>query len=355
MERKVASKSNKQANKASRAQRGPRGQPRISTSMARGVTTTVIRHREFATDIYGQALFTNVGYAINPGKSNIFPWLSTVALSYERYRFRRLVFEFRSMYGSAVASTNATLGTVVMAMNYDVADASFVNKAQMESYEGSVSAAPNMNQRFVADVSPQRAAVREYYTRAQNAVIAGTDARFFDIGSFQIATVGQQATAVVGELWIDYEVELIQPRVPVPIGSNVPTWKGTITPTTGSLFAAATPAAATTLQIATPTLQRLQIYQPGRYVIVLRIAMPPGQSATYGAGSVTSSSASNTVNPGSSFGVYTSGDGTSSWAQMTSVDVVDVTGYFAWTNVVLTTGASAADLLITQISQVIPY
>jgi hypothetical protein len=43
------------------------------------------------------------------------------------------------------------------------------------------------------------------------------------LGNFQIATVGMQAAAVIGELWCTYDVELIKPKLPDAFSSSAPT------------------------------------------------------------------------------------------------------------------------------------
>jgi hypothetical protein len=40
----------------------------------------------------------------------MFPWLSNIAQNFESYKLRGLVFEFKSMSGDALTSTNTALG-----------------------------------------------------------------------------------------------------------------------------------------------------------------------------------------------------------------------------------------------------
>jgi len=63
-------------------------------------------------------------------------------------------------------------------------------------------------------------ALSNMYVRS-GSVPAGADQRFYDLGNFQIATVGMQAGAVIGELWCSYNVKLLKPKLPTPLGANL--------------------------------------------------------------------------------------------------------------------------------------
>lgn len=63
-----------------------------------GGKTTIIRNREYITDIIGPSsgglptLFNNTVFSLNPGIATTFPWLSAIASSYDTYKFHGLVF-----------------------------------------------------------------------------------------------------------------------------------------------------------------------------------------------------------------------------------------------------------------------
>jgi hypothetical protein len=171
-----------------------------------------ILHREYVCDISSVgAAFNLLVFAINPTNINLFPWLAQIAVQFESYRFRGLVFEFKTTSATAVASTNTALGTVILATQYNIDDPGFTNKLQMEQYEYAVSSVP-----FMSCIHPVECArgsgVLDYlytYLSAQG------DARMTTFGQFNIATVGQQAAANIGELWVSYDIELCKPRLGV--------------------------------------------------------------------------------------------------------------------------------------------
>lgn len=180
-----------------------------------------VRHREFLGDVISSSTigaFSLQSYPINPGLNRSFPWLSSVCgASFQQYRLNGMVFEYRSMSADALNSTNTALGSVVMATDYDSADASFTNKQQMENTEFGVSCKPSSCMIHGIECARSQTSVNELYIRAF-AVPTGKDPRLYDMGNFQIATVGCQAASVnLGELWVSYDVSLIKSIEQVPL------------------------------------------------------------------------------------------------------------------------------------------
>ncbi len=192
--------------------------PRVSSERA---NVRVISHREFVGNIRTSLEFVTTRYAVNPGLPVSFPWLSTVAPSFERYRFRKLRYYFRTTSATAVASTNTALGVVGLVMNYDTADAAFFNKVQAESYEGAVSTVPCRDVSLSVDCRLSRGTVRNLFVRTAALAPAQGDLHLYDSGTLTVFTDGAQQSAVCGELWAEYEIELYQPRIPIPFGAEV--------------------------------------------------------------------------------------------------------------------------------------
>lgn len=176
----------------------------------------IVRHREFITDIAGTTAFTNQSFAINPGLGSTFPWLANIAGSFEEYAIRGMVFEFKSLSSDSVLSsaTNSALGAVVMATEYNVLNPSFTTKSAMENYDFANSAKPSVS--FIHPVECKRrlTPLGELFVRSSpNTSNLVGDQRMYDLGNFQIATVGQQANGgVLGELWCSYEIEFFKAK-----------------------------------------------------------------------------------------------------------------------------------------------
>lgn len=182
----------------------------------------VVRHREYIMDIAGSQSFTIDQLSINPGLVSSFPWLSTIASSFEEYRLRGLIYEFKSMSSDAVLSsgTNSALGTVIMATQYNSLMPIFPDKKTMENYEFANSSKPSCS--FVHPVECKQSInpVQELYVRTGTPTTG--DLRLYDLGAFYIATQGQQADGgIIGELWATFEVEFFKPKLINALGYNL--------------------------------------------------------------------------------------------------------------------------------------
>nr|AQU11732.1 capsid protein [Cruciviridae sp.] len=175
----------------------------------------IVRHREYIGDVYASTAFALTSYPINPGLIGTFPWLSQSADSYEQYKMRGLVFEFKSMSSDAVLSTasSSALGTVIFSTQYNALDTPFTDKRTMENYEFATSCKPSVSMLHPVECKASQTANVDYYIR--NAPASG-DQRLYDLGVFSVAVQGMQGAAsnqVIGELWATFEVELLKPKL----------------------------------------------------------------------------------------------------------------------------------------------
>lgn len=182
----------------------------------------IIRHREYLQDIDASTPFSLLTLPINPGQISTFPWLSSIAAHFEQYKFRGLLFEFKSLSSDSVLSTatSSALGSIVMATQYNALSPPFPNKFVMENYEFANSSKPSIS--FIHPVECKRTdtTIVELYTRT-GAPQVNSDLRLYDLGNFSIAAVGMQATSgVAGELWCTYEVEFLKPKIENPTNAT---------------------------------------------------------------------------------------------------------------------------------------
>lgn len=181
----------------------PTGSPSVKNSKE-GCTIT---HREYLFDVQR----TNNNFVVdtvivNPGVSNSFPWLAQIAGRYESYTFERLDYIFQPM----VPTTQA--GTVMMAIDFDAADAAPNNKQTLMAFAGANRAAPWQPFRISASRIDRKKMVSERYVRS--ATIADTDIKTYDMGNLFIATVGTgSATVTLGELYVEYTVRFRTPQI----------------------------------------------------------------------------------------------------------------------------------------------
>jgi len=198
----------------------------VRNEVPRSISTPegmVVTHREYCFDVRSDNVFVVSRFdPINPGNSEMFPWLSGIATRFESYTFDYLRFIFQPMSGSGGS------GVVLMAIDYDAADDRPDTKAQMMSYEGAVRSSiwspctldcpkkslNKIEKKFVLDHSPK----------------PNTDIRLYNVGSLIIATDGVNSADVNGELYVEYKVRLQTPQTEVNASGLLITWIAATTP-----------------------------------------------------------------------------------------------------------------------------
>lgn len=204
-----------------------RGPPSVHNGSDR---TNVIRNKEFICNIVTGAAntFNLQSFSINPGIQSTFPWLSQVAANYQQYEWEGLLFEFRSTSADSLNSTNTALGTVILATDYDATDdvtRTFQNKQMMMNHEFSQSCKQSCSVLHPVECKPTLNPLTVYNVRTGVEPI-NADTRFCDVGTFCIATDGQQAANItIGELWVTYQVRFLKPQALSLIGGEVLAWK----------------------------------------------------------------------------------------------------------------------------------
>lgn len=179
--------------------------------------STRVRHREFVMDVTMNATpaaFRNTSYVIQPSNATLFPWLSSLAQNYQQYRLHGCVFVFKSTTSDYSAA--GALGKVAMATNYNVRDSDFINMQELENAEFSVSGKPSLSRVHPIECAPNNGVPLVKWVRDAQYDASGGDDRLYDVGKFQFATSGLPsgtANAVIGELWISYDIEFFKPII----------------------------------------------------------------------------------------------------------------------------------------------
>jgi hypothetical protein len=187
-----------------------------------------IIHRELVASVTGSVVFT-VGQSLplNPGMQITFPWLSIQALGWERYKWNALRFCYYTRTGSNIP------GSVMMAPDYDAADAAPGTEVGASSYQDTQEDAPWKDITCVLKRRELMGDMKEKYIRS-GALAANQDIKTYDAGNFFLCTV--DGTAVPwGKLWVEYDVTLITPQVPAGGFASVGVLSG------GGAFSAAAP------------------------------------------------------------------------------------------------------------------
>lgn len=204
------------------------GKPQIN-----GSNSITVRHTEYLDDIVSLASWSvNPAiqvYALNPGLVTSFPWLGNLAAGYEQYRFKKLAFRYRSRTGTG------TSGTVYFSTQLDSADPDFASKEEMYAYSGTQSTAPWIDMTHNCLLA-RGDYLKKYFIRTGE-LDSDEDSQLYDSGKFTFVPLQSVAGVLFGELLVDYEVELFNPKMNVAdvgAGAQLTT---AATGTSGSPFA----------------------------------------------------------------------------------------------------------------------
>jgi len=165
-----------------------------------------ITHRERIGTILGSTSFTvQQSYAVNPGQSATFPWLSGIANRFESYSFDSLSFEFKTK-----TATTAT-GDVILTVDYDASDAAPTDSIQAEAYDETTSGAPWQNVTHICKRGNLQK-MKMNFVRGDSQP-SSTDIKMYDIGNLFVCTENQASAALVGYLYVSYTVRFFTPQL----------------------------------------------------------------------------------------------------------------------------------------------
>jgi len=150
-------------------------------------------------------------FRLNIGSSKTFPWASSIALSFEFFRFRKLKFHL------ITRQPTTTAGSMLMAPDYDAADYSPIDEPTLSQYADAKEAPFWKN--FTVECSPAKLnALYKRHPTMSDVRFAATqqDEKTIDPGQLFIgldvpAGFGAQAIA---KLWVEYEVQFFNPQPP---------------------------------------------------------------------------------------------------------------------------------------------
>lgn len=168
-------------------------------------------------------------FYLNPGNTLLHPIFSQIAATYEQYQVKMLRFVYEDrMYTASGSVVGAP--KVIMATSFDPDDAPFTNDTQMENYV-CATAFPGYTPRVEHDAMAMRKRkargklpLNDYfiYSSANGLSPVSGAGKFYDFGNFQLAVLGgSDTTSIIGELFVEYQYELIDPKQQTPLGQNI--------------------------------------------------------------------------------------------------------------------------------------
>nr|WRQ65084.1 structural protein [Tolivirales sp. gcode 6] len=196
-------KQNKNQNNMKGSSQAPKGAAMGYTntykapSMVSEGTSIVVRHRELITELTASVSFEPGSSRINPGDSDVFPWLSGIAQRYEKYKFRKLKFTIVPQ----VPTTQA--GSLGLYFDYDPTDQTAVTASSFFSNMNAVTKQIWMEASTTAVAQQSTLYVSELNDRVNE------NRKWYDYG--RINYFLQSGTNANAYLFAEYEVELSKP------------------------------------------------------------------------------------------------------------------------------------------------
>jgi len=168
-----------------------------------GPRGVVLTHKELIGSLESNATtlsYNAVSFVLNPGKSGTFPWLSTIASNYDKYRILSLRAHFVSN------QPTSTAGRIGVGIDYDSTDPLPADRTEFFALTHHVESSPWDSVTLNVPVKSEIKFVNSH---------SSTDSKLIDYGQLivmadQIVTSG--SAILLGDVIIEYTVELIDPQ-----------------------------------------------------------------------------------------------------------------------------------------------
>jgi hypothetical protein len=199
---------------------GSANMSRRAAPVAKGFTTSAaprvvresadrafVANSEYVVGLYGATGFQVREHGVNAGlkttQTGLFSWLNELGRRYEHYRFTKLHIRYEP-----ACATTAT-GQVGMYLDYGVLDPKPASWENANVNQGFVGGSPWMS--HVLKLEPKRVSPSKKLTRYD--LTTGDDLQLADAARLYLCVNGQVDGALVGYIYVDYEVELYTPEM----------------------------------------------------------------------------------------------------------------------------------------------
>jgi len=166
-----------------------------------GTNNFRVKNREFVAEVVAGITYkVNAVTTLQPGVPDSFPWLSQIATNHQKYKFHNVRYSY-------VPSTGATTaGRIIMAYSPDPLDTFPVSQNLLYQYP--IQTDSTLWSECNLEVPANN--LKTLFTRSTQ--IPDTDIKTYDNGVLFVSTYGAGAEVTTGTLFVEYEVELINPQ-----------------------------------------------------------------------------------------------------------------------------------------------
>lgn len=183
------------------AKRAPTFQPKFNSVKGTYCVSNKEFLRNLAPTTSGSSELSVIGLTCQVGIAEMFPWLSTIANTHQRYRMKRLAFNYVPVAGTQ------TRGRVVMAFSIDPTEPNPDSMAHITQYPKYIANSVWTPMTLNVDLKDRN---EELYTRS--GFVKDTDIKTYDLGKLFVGISDTTDTNTIGQLFVDYEVELMTPK-----------------------------------------------------------------------------------------------------------------------------------------------
>jgi hypothetical protein len=182
--------------------------PIAATRVFRGEAKPQVRtekNTEFVATVAGSTSYGCISYSCNPGNSSCFPWFYQIALAFDYYNVHRVTFHYRNR------CPTSTTGYVGLFFDCDPDDAPPTSLAHAATSPYFVQGAPWND----FSLSVNKDAFMNFGRRlgVRNLIQSFPDLKLYDFGKLYVITDAQANTNVIGNLYIEYHIDTLNPQV----------------------------------------------------------------------------------------------------------------------------------------------
>lgn len=181
----------------------------VSNSTADGIE---VCFEEMVGQVYGSQSFNSTYYSLNPG-SSWSPWLRQVSAAYTQYQFTGMIFQVRSLVGSASA-TGGPLGQITLSTQYNPFSVPFPNMVAAVDNMYSSTAKASDSLVHMIECKDSATTIPVKFIRSPNQLVPADALAQYDLGKIAVCTQGMPTDGgLVGTLYVTYRVRLLKPTI----------------------------------------------------------------------------------------------------------------------------------------------